>query len=81
VTLPVEAVQNRILLIRGHKVMLDADLAMLYQVPTGNLVRAVKRNITGFLMISCSSSMLTNLRACNHNQRLHSKKYLLRRRT
>jgi hypothetical protein len=41
---PLEIVERRILLIRGQKVMLDADLAKLYQVPTGALNQAVKRN-------------------------------------
>jgi hypothetical protein len=34
--------------IRGEKVMLDADLALLYGVETGALNRAVKRNIARF---------------------------------
>jgi hypothetical protein len=34
--------------IRGNKVLLDADLAMLYDVETGALNRAVKRNIERF---------------------------------
>lgn len=42
--LPVEVVERRILLIRGHKVMLDRHLAELYQVPTFRLNEAVKRN-------------------------------------
>jgi hypothetical protein len=37
-------VERRIFLIRGQKVMLDADLAELYGVTTGNLNKAVKRN-------------------------------------
>jgi len=37
-------VERRILLIRGQKVMLDADLAKLYGVPTKSLNLAVKRN-------------------------------------
>ena len=37
-------VERRILLIRGQKVMLDADLAELYGVPTKSLNLAVKRN-------------------------------------
>ena len=45
---PVEAVAHRILLIRGEKVMLDADLAALYDVPTKALNQAVKRNIARF---------------------------------
>ncbi len=48
ITLPAELIQQRILFIRGHKVMLDSDLASLYEVPTGNLNRAVKRNIDRF---------------------------------
>ncbi len=37
-------IESRILLIRGQKVMLDADLAELYGAETGALNRAVKRN-------------------------------------
>ena len=39
-----ESIQQRIYLIRGHKVMLDQDLAELYGVETRVLVQAVKRN-------------------------------------
>ena len=41
---PPEVIERRICLIRGHKVMLDSDLAELYQVETKVLNRAVKRN-------------------------------------
>jgi len=41
---PVEVIERRILLIRGHKVMLDSHLAELYEVPTFRLNEAVKRN-------------------------------------
>ncbi|PYV20780.1 MAG: DNA-binding protein, partial [Acidobacteria bacterium] len=41
---PVEAVTRHIYLVRGHKVMLDTDLAKLYGVETFNLNKAVKRN-------------------------------------
>jgi phage regulator Rha-like protein len=47
-TVPDEAVINKIYLIRGHKVMLDRDLAELYDVTTGNLNKAVKRNLLRF---------------------------------
>ena len=40
----VKTIERRIYLIRGHKIMLDADLAELYQVETGALNRAVKRH-------------------------------------
>src|SRR5258707_67434 len=45
---PVELVERRIYLIRGQKVMLDADLAELYQITTGNLNLAVRRNSKRF---------------------------------
>ena len=43
-----EIIENKIYLIRGHKVMLDKDLAGLYGVTTGNLNKAVKRNMDRF---------------------------------
>jgi hypothetical protein len=45
---PVERIEKAILLIRGKKVMLDADLASLYGVDTRVLVQAVKRNLDRF---------------------------------
>jgi hypothetical protein len=42
--IPSERIEQSILLIRGHKVMLDRDLAELYGVPTMVLNQAVKRN-------------------------------------
>lgn len=41
---PAERIESRILLIRGHKVMLDSDLAELYGVATKALVQAANRN-------------------------------------
>ena len=41
-------IQNLIYEIRGHKVMLDHDLAALYEVKTFNLNKAVKRNFERF---------------------------------
>ncbi|HBR21712.1 MAG TPA: hypothetical protein DD713_03980 [Nitrospiraceae bacterium] len=46
--IPVEIIEKKILLIRGEKVMLDADLAELYEVETFNLNKAVKRNLDRF---------------------------------
>lgn len=46
--IPTEAVERRIFLIRGHKGMLDSDLAQLYGVETKALNRAVKRNLGRF---------------------------------
>lgn len=45
---PVEVVERHIYVIRGHKVMIDSDLADLYEVTTSNLNKAVKRNIDRF---------------------------------
>jgi hypothetical protein len=45
---PLEQISDRILLIRGQKVMLDRDLAKLYGVETKLLKRAVRRNIDRF---------------------------------
>src|SRR5262245_14349696 len=46
--LPAEVIEQKIYLIRGHKVILDADLAELYGVTTGNLNLAVRRNAKRF---------------------------------
>ncbi len=46
--IPDELVTSKIYLIRHKKVMLDEDLAELYGVTTGNLNKAVKRNIARF---------------------------------
>lgn len=46
--MPIEVIERRILLIRGHKVMLDRDLALLYQVKPIALRQAVKRNSNRF---------------------------------
>lgn len=43
-----ESIENKIYVIRGQKVMLDKDLAWLYEVETKNLNKAVKRNIERF---------------------------------
>lgn len=45
---PQERIASRIFVVRGKKVMLDRDLALLYQVTTGNLNKAVKRNVQRF---------------------------------
>jgi len=45
---PVELIEKKIFLVRGHKVMLDRDLAALYRVETKALKQAVKRNLKRF---------------------------------
>lgn len=46
--IPMERIEKRILLLRGHKVMLDSDLAELYSVETKVLLQAVRRNMKRF---------------------------------
>ena len=46
--IPQEMIINKIYFIRGYKVMLDSDLAELYQVETKRLKEQVKRNLSRF---------------------------------
>ncbi len=56
---------SKIYFIRGYKVMLDRDLALLYDVETKNLKRQVKRNLDRFpsdFMFELNDDELNNLR-------------------
>ncbi len=44
----IQSIQNRIYEIRGERIMLDFDLASLYEIPTKALNQAVKRNLKRF---------------------------------
>ena len=60
----VEHIKNSILEIRGHKVMLDMDLAKIYEVETRVLKQAVRRNIERFphdFMFELTENELQNL--------------------
>lgn len=46
--IPAERIQGRIIVLRGQRVLLDADLAELYEVPTKRLNEQVKRNVDKF---------------------------------
>ena len=64
--IPAEVIERRILLIRGQKVMLDFDLAALYEVPTFRLNEAVKRNRKRFrsdFMFQLTKAELENWRS------------------
>lgn len=66
VMVPDERIMQLIRLIRGQKVILDADLARLYEVETKVLVQAVKRNIRRFpedFMFQLSKEEFDNLRS------------------
>ena len=45
---PIESIISKIIFLRGEKVLLDRDLAELYNVETKQLKRAVRRNIKRF---------------------------------
>lgn len=65
-TPPVQGIQSKILLVRGHKVLLDADLAAVYGVETRALNQAVKRNPGRFppdFMFRLSPKELENWRS------------------
>ena len=65
VELSVKDIGQRIYFIRGHRVMLDSDLADLYGVETKALKRAVRRNVARFpddFMFEISQNELENLR-------------------
>jgi hypothetical protein len=62
---PAERIEQSILWIRYHRVMLDADLAVLYGVETKQLIQAVKRNIFRFpsdFMFQLNEEEFENLR-------------------
>jgi len=64
--IPVEQIQQKIYLIRGHKVLLSVDLAELYGVEPRALVQAVKRNIERFpedFMFQLSDKEFENLKS------------------
>ncbi|HEY4108180.1 ORF6N domain-containing protein [Puia sp.] len=63
-----DRILTKIYYLRGHKVMLDQDLAELYDVPTKRLNEQVKRNIDRFpgdFMFQLTAEEVTNLRSQN----------------
>ena len=74
-----EMVMNKIYLIRGYKVMLDSDLAMLYQVETKVLKQAVRRNKIIFpshFMFELTTGEFENLRSQIVTSSWGGKRYL-----
>ena len=66
VPIAAEQIQHKILLIHGHKVMIDSDLATLYGVSTKALNQAVKRNRERFpedFMLQLSAAEASALRS------------------
>jgi hypothetical protein len=66
IMVPEEVIMGKIYLIRGHKVMLDMDLAELYGVETKKLKQAVRRNLERFpddFMFELNKQEFINLRS------------------
>jgi len=64
--IPDEVIMKKIYLLRGSKVMMDRDLADLYEIETKQLKRAVRRNISRFpkdFMFELSPEEFDNLRS------------------
>jgi hypothetical protein len=71
----VAQIESKIFLIRGQKVMLDADLAVLYEVETKVLNQAVKRNIERFpedFMFQLNAEEVASLRRSSDTSGLRS---------
>jgi hypothetical protein len=66
IMIPDEMIMNTIYLFRGKKVMMDRDLAELYEIETKQLKRAVRRNISRFpedFMFELSHEEFNDLRS------------------
>jgi phage regulator Rha-like protein len=66
--IPVGRIENSIFMIRGHRIILDSDLAVLYGVTTTRLNQQVKRNIERFpddFMFQLTSEESESLRLKN----------------
>ncbi len=76
--IPIERVAGRIYLIRGRKVMLDSDLAELYEVETKRLNEQVKRNARRFptdFAFQLTDEEFEHLRSQNATSRWGGRRY------
>ncbi len=76
--LPIERIASQIYLIRGEKVLLDEDLAVLYGVPTKRLNEQVSRNLERFpddFMFRLTADELSILRSQNATSRWGGRRY------
>ena len=76
--IPSQRIAQAIVLLRGQKVMLDADLALLYGVQTKALNRAVKRNVRRFpadFMFQLTAREVENLRCHFGTSRWGGRRY------
>ncbi len=74
-----EGIQQKIFILRGHRVMIDADLAVLYGVTTKRLNEQVKRNLKRFpsdFMFQLNEKEIENLRSHFATTRWGGRRYL-----
>jgi len=74
-----ENIQSKIFQIRGRKVMLDMDLAELYEVHTKVLLQSVKRNLKRFpedFMFRLTNEEMANLRSQSVTSSWGGRRYL-----
>jgi len=79
IVIPSERIISRIFLVRGRKVMIDRDLAELYEVKTKVLNLAIKRNISRFpldFMFQLSEKEFKNLRSQIETSSWGGRRYL-----
>jgi hypothetical protein len=77
--IPIEEIQQRIFIIRGHRVMIDADLAVLFSVTTKRLNEQVRRNLNRFppdFMFQLNEDEFENLRSHFATSRWGGRRYL-----
>jgi len=77
--IPHERIESRIFMIRGHKVILDVDLSILYDVPTKALIQAIKRNYDRFpvdFMFRLTAGEFDNLRSQSVTSSWGGRRYL-----
>ncbi len=75
----VPIIEQKIYDVRGYKIMLDSDLAQLYDVPTKSLNLAVKRNINRFpadFMFQLTQDEYNSLRFQNETSKKGGRRYL-----
>jgi len=78
VAVPAERIEGSIYVLRGHRVMLDQDLAELYAVSTSALVQAVRRNRVRFpddFMFNLTQQEFMDLRSQNVISRWGGRRY------
>ena len=76
---PLEIIQNKIYVIRNQKVMLDFDLAQLYEIETKRLKEAVRRNIERFpedFMFELTKEEFENLRSQIASSNIRGTRYM-----